>query len=648
MIRAMRRLIVLLFVLVAASSARAATTIRIMPPDGSTLAAGQLVDLRVEATGTDGVAPTGLRVWVDGTEWTARNDAGAQKGATAGTTNFLFRRFSRATAGPLVIRATTSDGASAESRLVVGTWAGRAPAGRPRARNVILFLGDGMGAAHRTAARLVSRGWRNGKAGGRLAMDTLDVTGMVMTSALNDVITDSSPGMSSYVTGQKAANNQEGVFPDNTPDHFDNPRIEYLGEILRRTRGPGFNVGIVTTADLTDSTPAANAVHTSSRFAGPGIAARFFDERMTNGVSVLLGGGAGHFAPKTAGGTRPDTRNLVDEFAAAGYRTLRTGADVKTVLDAATPAPKAMLGLFHQSHMVVAFDKVGAGRYSDELGLEKNAAYRDTPMLEDMTKAALKSLNAHSPAGFYLMVEGASIDKRAHAADQERSIWDTIEFDRAVAVALEFAAKTNADANPDNDTLVIVTADHECGGMAIIGVGNERYAPARIGKAVRDYAAVFRFLPDQVLDFSPNYVVDERGFPLDPNPSRKLLLGWAAAPDHHENWTSDRVQTEAAVLEKKDDGRLVAVANPARAKAGEIPGFLVAGTIENGETACPDPAGCPADTASNGHTFAGHTATDVPLSATGPGAWQFTGVYDNTDVLLKILRATAGTYGVPR
>ena len=101
-------------------------------------------------------------------------------------------------------------------------------------------------------------------------MDTLEVTGQVMTGSLNAVITDSSPGMASYVTGQKNANNQEGVFPDNTADFFDNPRIEYLGEILRRTRGPGFNVGIVTTADLTDSTPAANAAHTSSRFAGPG------------------------------------------------------------------------------------------------------------------------------------------------------------------------------------------------------------------------------------------------------------------------------------------------------------------------------------------------------------------------------------------
>lgn len=627
-----------------ADAASAATAIRIMPPDGATLVAGQRLDLRVEATSDTTAPPRDLRVLVDGVDVTARRDAASDTGAPANTANFTWRGFSATKAGTLVIVATTADGARTESRLRVESWTGRAAAGRPRARNVILLLGDGMGAAHRTAARLVSRGLHHGRARGRLAMDTLPVTGLVMTSALNDAITDSSPGMSSYVTGQKHNNNQEGVFPDNTPDAFDNPRIEYFGEMLRRTRGPGFNVGIVTTADVTDSTPAANAVHTASRFAGAGIAQRFLDERATNGVSVLMGGGAAHFVPRAAGGSRTDQRNLLEEYTQAGYATVRTGTELRGLLDPARPAPRQLLGLFHQSHLPVAFDRVGAGRYSDELALEKNAAYRDVPMLEDMTRAALRALEAHSPAGFYLMVEGASIDKRAHAADSERSIWDTIEFDRAVAVALEFAGRTNGDRDPDNDTLVIVTADHECGGMAIIGVGNERYAPSAIGKAVRDYVGVFRFVPEQVLDLTPNYVLDEQGFPVDPNPSRKLLLGWAAAPDHYENWTADKVQTEAAVLDKRENGRLVAVANPARNRPDDVPGFLVPGTIENGETPCPSEGGCPADTASNGHTFAGHTATDVPLSAIGPGAWQFSGVYENADALLKLLRAAAGTY----
>jgi alkaline phosphatase len=567
----------------------------------------------------------------------------------------LIRDFKADAPGPFVIEARTADGASASVHLTVEAWAGSGGAAVPRARNVIVLLGDGMGAAHRTAARLVSRGFRNGRAAGRLAMDTLDVTGMVMTGALNAVITDSSPGMASYATGQKASNNQEGVFPDNTPDPFDNPRVEYLGELLRRTRGSGFNVGIVTTADVTDSTPAANAVHTADRHAGAGIAARFFDERASNGVSVLLGGGARHFMTRDKGGARPDGRQLADEYAAAGYTVLREPRDVRELAQRSSP-PARLLGLFHPSHLPVAFDKVGAGRYSDELAGPANERYRDTPMLDDLSRLALNSLSAHSPAGFYLMIEGASIDKRAHAADAERTIWDVIEFDRAVAVALEFARATNSDADRTNDTLVIVTADHETGGMAVIGVGNERYAPSVLGRGVRDYAAVFRFEAGQVLNLIPNYVVDPDGYPVEPDPTRKVLLGWAAAPDRYENWLSNRRQQEAAVVSQQNPR--LSTANPARDGTGpvpggeaagqwDVPGFFVGGAIENGATGCPASDGCPADTASVPHLIAGHTATDVPLSATGPGAWQFTGVYENTDVFLKILRSAAGGYDPP-
>jgi alkaline phosphatase len=471
----------------------------------------------------------------------------------------------------------------------------------------------------------------------------MPVTGQVMTYALNALITDSSPGMSSYVTGTKGANNQTGVFPDDTTDPFDNPRIEYFGEMLRRTRGPGFNVGIVTTADVTDSTPAGNAVHTGDRGAGPGIAAQFLDERATNGVSVLMGGGARHFLPPGAGSTRKDDRDLVREFETAGYARIATATDMRTLL-ARPKLPPYILGLFNPGHMTVAFDKVGVGRYSDELAQEKNAALRDQPMLDDMARLALRALTEHSPRGFYLMIEGASIDKRAHDTDAERMIWDAIEFDHAVGVALEFARRTNTDRDPDNDTLVIVTADHECGGLGIVGVGNERYAPSKLGKAVRDYAAVFRFQPENArLDLFPSYEVDAAGFPVDPDPSRKLLLGWAAGPDRYENWLANRRQLAGAT---RRDG--VSVANPERDGPGDkIPGFPVSGVIENGANACTPDEGCPADTSSVGHTIAGHTATDVPLSAEGPGAYQFTGTYNNTDVMLKLLRATTGAYPDP-
>ncbi|MGH9373016.1 MAG: alkaline phosphatase, partial [Vicinamibacterales bacterium] len=310
--------ILVLTVLATSVVAEAATTLRIMPPDGGVLASGQRFDIRVEATSDTSDPPHGLRVLVNGRDITARNllepGAGGERGAGGtgangvdvlprlraapafrNTTSFLLRGYSMTAAGPLVIDARTEDGATATSKLTVENWS--SPGRGARARNIILLLGDGMGVAHRTAARIVSRGFHNGKAAGRLAMDTMEVTGMVMTGSLNSVITDSSPGMACYATGQKNSNNQEGVFPDNTPDPFDNPRIEYVGELLRRTRGAGFNVGIVTTADVTDSTPAANAAHTSDRHAGEGIAAQFFDERTTNGVTVLMGGGSRHFMP---------------------------------------------------------------------------------------------------------------------------------------------------------------------------------------------------------------------------------------------------------------------------------------------------------------------------------------------------------------
>ena len=146
----------------------------------------------------------------------------------------------------------------------------------------------------------------------------MQATGFVTTSSLNALVTDSSPGASCYATGNKAANNEEGVFPDNTDSDalkgtdpesdafFDNPRVENISEFLRRTRN--INLGLVTTADVTDATPAAFGVHTSNRNASTRIADDFFDRRDQTGLTVLMGGGRQWFEPKSkAGGRRVDT-----------------------------------------------------------------------------------------------------------------------------------------------------------------------------------------------------------------------------------------------------------------------------------------------------------------------------------------------------
>ena len=659
----------LVLALVTAVPATADTRIRIMPPSGATFAVGQRFDLRVEATG-DTTAPRGLTVLLDGRDITTQNvlapgsngelgyggtgtapDASARPSAPAPalSTNLLVRTLSFATAGRHEVTVRTGDGATLTASYDVGAWQA-ARAGQHPARNVIVLLGDGMGIAARTAARIVSKGQTFGKTNAPLAMDTLPVTGLVMTSSLNATVTDSAPGMSSYSTGHKANNNHVGVYPDNTADHFDNPRVEYVGELLKRTRGRGFNVGLVTTASVIDATPAGNAVHTSFRDAYYDIASHFYDERATNGVTVLLGGGATYFQPAAKGGTRKDDRDLEQAYAKDGYDVIHTRTELKAKLDGAPP--KAVLGLFHPRHMSVAFDKVGAGKYSDELALDRNKDLRDQPLLPEMASLALKTLTATSPKGFYLMIEGASIDKQEHESEADRTIWDTIEFDQTVQVALDFAKATNTDADPANDTLVVVTADHESGGFSIIGVGNERYAPSVIGRSVRDYAATFRFEPAQTLNFFTNYTVGPDGYPVNPDPTKKLLIGFAAGPDRNENWISNRLAQVGTVV---DPASRIAVANPRRDGASgdsdnkgtdgkSYPGFAVPGTIENGATGCLAADGCPDDTRANPVAIAGHTASDVPLSADGPGAWQFTGVFENTDVFLKLLRSSAGSY----
>ena len=159
-----------------------------------------------------------------------------------------------------------------------------------KAKNVILFIGDGMGATHRTAGRVLAKGYTGGKANGTLAMDRFPYNGLHMTSSLNSLITDSAPGAHNYSTGNKTNNGMEGVFPDNTAANDDNPRIEYLSEFIWRYFGKV--TGIVSNAFLTDATPAAFLAHTADRGDGTLVAGQYFDLRGTRTVSRSSWGAA--------------------------------------------------------------------------------------------------------------------------------------------------------------------------------------------------------------------------------------------------------------------------------------------------------------------------------------------------------------------
>jgi alkaline phosphatase len=452
-----------------------------------------------------------------------------------------------------------------------------------RARNVILFVGDGMGPAIRTAARIVSKGIEGGRAKGLLEMDQLETTGMVMTSSLDALVTDSSPGASAWATGNKSSNNWHGVFPDNTgpltaipatldrsheaaAPFLDNPRVENLAEYLQRTRR--MSTGVVSTVSVTDSTPGAFSSH-SIRYAQTAIA----EQMLSAGHSVILGGGAKYFLPPGSSllanipSARADNRNLVEEFKKAGFMFVSTASE----LEHAGRAEK-LLGLFQGAEMASRYDR---NRAKEGIYAAKEAVgqFPDQPTLELMTRQALNVLGKN-PNGFFLMIEAGSIDRELHRMDPNRAVDEVIELDRAIGIARAWVADRDRD-----DTLILVTADHETSGLALTGV-NERGRPS--GRAFPSYE-------DKNFD----------GFPDSFQPEFSLTFDFASSFNPPKD---SRVY---------DLPRNLRDLNPTAPDLNQLP-----------------PGGA-----------AGHSAVDVPISARGPGSSLFSGVQDNTQIFFKILRA---------
>ena len=380
-----------------------------------------------------------------------------------------------------------------------------------------------------------------------------------------------------------------------------------------------------------------------------------FDERATNGVTVLMGGGATYFLPPAAGGTRKDGRDLVQAYAGAGYDVLRT-AQRREGPARRRRRPRRCSGSSTRATCRSPSTRSAPDATATNWRWSGTRTLRDQPMLADMTALALASLAAHSPRGFYLMVEGASIDKQAHESDADRTIWDTIEFDNAVQVALDFARRTNGDADPANDTLVVVTADHESGGFGIIGVGNERYAPSvigRVGARLRRHVPIPAGADPQLL-----HQLHGRRTRL---PRRSRSDAQAAARLRRRSGSLRELAVEPAGAgghggrsADEDGGGEPAARRPRRGQRqrrrerhARIRASWCRARSRTAPPAVPIRRAVPTTRRASPLAIAGHTASDVPLSAEGPGAWQFTGVYENTDVFLKLLRAAAGSYAAP-
>jgi alkaline phosphatase len=454
-----------------------------------------------------------------------------------------------------------------------------------KARNVILFIGDGMTIAHRTAARILSKGLVEGRYGGELAIDDMPHMALVSTSGTDSVVTDSANSMTAYTTGHKTCVNALGVYCARNKNSLQHPRVETISEIVKRLRG--MSVGVVTNTEIEDATPAGMVAHTRRRADFNDIVTMLFDVR----PEVIMGGGSPNFLPASAGGRRTDNADYVRNFADAGYKFVST----RTELMAARSAGR-LLGLFNTGNIDGALDR---------FFLKKGtvAQFPDQPDLTDQVRVSLDILSRNSD-GFVLMVESGRIDKYSHSLDWERSVYDTIMLDNAVKVAKEFAAARD-------DTMIVVVADH-AHPAAIVGT----YDDDRPGQQLREKLGVYQ---DSTV---PNYPApNAAGYPDSVNVSRRLAFVFGAFPDHCD------------IGRPHLDGENVpAVPGPNR-------DFVANEKYCNMPGAARRTGNLPFNVNSGVHA-----ADDVVLTASGPGADMFHGRIDNTRVF-RIMATALGLGG---
>jgi alkaline phosphatase len=293
-----------------------------------------------------------------------------------------------------------------------------------QARSVILLISDGMGPNHQFLAEM----YAEQVLGIDTYIHTLPYAAYTRTLTVHNTITDSAPAGSSLHAG--------GLYRNGVINVDENAMTRFT--IGHAAQQAGKSVGIVSTARITHATPASVYASVPDRDLENEIAAQM----LAFAPEVALGGGIRHFLPEAVGGRRDDGRDLTAEFVGAGYTFVRTGTEFNAVDLANTDH---LLGLFTASHMTYEIDRI-----QQEV---------DEPSLADMTFAALQILDRNEN-GFFLSVEGARIDHASHANDAVGVLHDQLAFEEAVRVALEYQAMNPA-------TLVIVTADHDCGGLAL-------------------------------------------------------------------------------------------------------------------------------------------------------------------------------------
>lgn len=473
---------------------------------------------------------------------------------------------------------------------------GNQPPNLRPAKNVILFVGDGMGISTVTAARILE-GQTRGVDGefNRLSFEKFSNLALSVTASANQQTSDSAPTATAMVAGIKT--NDGAISVDQTINRIEPDAAvtaqKSVKTILEYAEERGLSTGVVSTARITHATPAVNYAHISNRDwednsslpAGAtvkDIARQLIEFPYGNGPEVVLGGGRSYFTPKTQQdpeyptqvGRRTDGRDLTSEWTGK-YGSGSAYVWNKAQFDAINPATTDhLLGLFERSHM-----KYEADRANDTAG---------EPSLSELTSKAIQVLQKN-PKGFYLMVEGGRIDHGHHAGNAYRALTDTI--------ALSDAVKTAREMTSSDDTLIIVTADHS----HVFTIGGY---PGR-GNPILGKVAI-NGVPQ----------VDSLGLPY-------TTLSYANGP----GWTGG--------LQRKEF-------NPAT--EGTVPASYVGGALRPNLTSIDTTAPNYLQEATVPMGSETHAGEEVGIYADGPRSYLFRGVVEQNEIFHVIVDAATGSW----
>ena len=294
-----------------------------------------------------------------------------------------------------------------------------------KAKNIILFIGDGMSVSQISAFRLFQGGPNS-----RVAVDNFPYSGKVLTHSANAIVTDSASSGTAFSTGRKTNNRALGVDVNGQP-------IENITEKLDKS---GYVSSIISTSEVTHATPAAFIVHTSSRYMADEISIQMTDSKIKN----ILGGGRKFFIPEENGGNREDGIQLLDKVKTNSILI----TDKSELTDPSLYGDGQVFGLFADEHLR---DETTPENHSTEPSIKN--------MLEFSVNRSKKFIESGC-RGFFVMAEASQVDWAGHGNDFEYLMREMTDLESGIKWALNYAKK-------NKDTLVVVTADHETGGLLI-------------------------------------------------------------------------------------------------------------------------------------------------------------------------------------